>query len=158
MSDIETIKNRVRKLMAVAGDGVATDAEIDTAMRLAAKLLDAHHLDMADVGTVQDDQDLTMGRVAATTTASWLSTWESTLAWAIAELFGCVKHYLSAQETCPIRVNGVAQVDRKGQVKLGRRIYFYGPALEAKEAAELFEEWARSIASMGVISLARKAF
>jgi hypothetical protein len=149
MSDINTIKERIRKLMAIAGDGVATDAEIDTALTLAAKLLDAHHLSKEDIGTAQDAEDMTMGRSAAVTTASWVSTWESTLAHAIVELFGCVKHYQS-HEKQPIRKNGVAQL-KNGKVAMGCKVYFYGPAMEAKEAAELFEEWSKAIAAMGML-------
>ncbi len=151
MSDINTIKDRVRKLMAVAGDGVASEHEIDTAMRLAAKLCDAHHLNLDEVKTPeQEADDLKMGRFAGLTSGSKLSTWESCLAWAVVYLLGCVKHYASHQ-TAPIRTNGIAQSDGKGGVKQGRKMFFYGPETEAREAAELFQEWSQSIATMGVI-------
>lgn len=148
MSDIETIKSRVRKLMAVANDGVATDAEIDTAMRLAAKLIDQHHIDATELGSKQDAEDLTMGEAGATTRTGKLTTWESTLANAIVKLFGSVQHYIS-HERAPVRDNGVVQM-RDGGPVFGRRMFFYGPVVEAREAAELFEEWSRAIATMGV--------
>lgn len=149
MTDLETIKNRIRKLMAVAGDGVAPEGEIDNALRLAAKLKDAHHIADADLGTIDDAKAEEMGRTFATTQGAKFSTWECTLAWAVCDLFGCVKYY-STHETAPIRVNGVAVMDGN-TVRKGRRVAFYGPAIEAAEAASLFEEWARSIAAMGCL-------
>jgi hypothetical protein len=149
MADIERIKETVRKLMAVAGDGVATDGEIDNAMRLAAKLMDAHHIAADEIGTQQDAEELKMGRAWATTGSVRFSTWESTLSHAICKLFGCVQCYIS-HATHPIRINGMAKLDGKGDMARGRRLCFYGPAAESAEAAELFEEWARSIATMGV--------
>lgn len=44
------------------------------------------------------------------------------LAWAVADLFGCVKWYISS-DTAPIRVNGVAQVGKDGEAKRGRRVH-----------------------------------
>eukprot|EP00697_Spironema_sp_BW2_P005076 gnl/Spiro4/16852_TR9073_c0_g1_i1.p2 gnl/Spiro4/16852_TR9073_c0_g1~~gnl/Spiro4/16852_TR9073_c0_g1_i1.p2 ORF type:complete len:264 (-),score=24.00 gnl/Spiro4/16852_TR9073_c0_g1_i1:2671-3462(-) len=147
--DQQTIKDRVRKLMAVAGDGVATDGEIENAMRLATKLIDEHHLQPEDYSQPQQPDDLTMGRSFGTSQSERMSTWERTLASAIAKMFGCIKCYVDHQ-TQPIRVNGVAQTDATG-VRMGRKICFYGPLVESAEAADLFSEWSRSIASMGVI-------
>jgi len=150
MSDIETIKSRVAKLMAVAGDGVASANEIESAMRLAAKLLDAHHLKMDDcvAATGPADDEISMGDAEAVCGSSRMSTWESTLGHAVAALFGCVKWYQTHREA-PIRVNGIAQMSG-GNVRYGKCVVFYGPATEAREAAELFQEWSRSIATMGV--------
>jgi hypothetical protein len=148
MSDIETIKARIRKLMAVTGDSAATDGEIDNAMRLAAKLLDAHHLAADDVGGEPDPAEQEMGRVAAVSQSRRFSTWESVLGSAICSLFGCVQHFIS-NEVAPVRVNGIVQMNGD-DIRKGRRVYFYGPVMESKEAAELFQEWSRSIATMGV--------
>lgn len=48
--DIEAVKSRVRKLMALANDGQASDGEISNAMRMAAALIDQHRLDAAALG------------------------------------------------------------------------------------------------------------
>lgn len=149
MSNIDTIKERVRKLMAVANDGNAPEAEIDSAMRLAAKLLDQHHIDASEIGQEGKDEDLKMGRTFATSQASKFSTWEGVLGHAICKLFGCVQHYLS-NDKAPIRANGFIQVDKDGSPKYGKKLCFYGPAVESAEAASLFQEWSASIATMGV--------
>lgn len=148
MSDIETIKARIRKLMAIAGDGVAPEGEIDNAMRLAAKLLDAHHLSQDDMAETPGDVDPELGQAFATSQATRFSTWEGILSHAISTLFGCVQTY-SSNDTAPIRVNGIIQM-KGDQARRGCRICFYGPAAESREAAELFEEWSRAIAAMGV--------
>jgi hypothetical protein len=151
MSDISTIKERIRKLMAVAGDGVAMEGEIENALSLAARLLDKHHLSMDEVEESAESQidDSKMDRAFAVSQSTRFSTWESTLASGICKLFGCVKYYISGERAVQ-RVNGVAVM--KGEdVAKGVKICFYGPATEADEAADLFEEWARSIATMGVI-------
>lgn len=152
MGNIDGIKDTVRKLMSLATDNKAGEAEIETALRMAAKLMDRHHLTNDDIGSREeadaDAADLTMGRVAATTQTTRFSTWESTLGGAILDLIGCINWYIS-HETAPVRVNGVAVIEGD-EVKRGKRIYFYGPAKESAEAAELFEEWSRVIATMGV--------
>jgi hypothetical protein len=148
VADIEAIKSRIRKLMAYANDGAASEGEIENAMRHAAALLDKHHLSESDIPTEEDERELTMGRAAATSQSTKFSTWEAMLSSAITNLFGCVGHYIS-YETAPQRINGIAVMDG-GAVKKGRRLYYYGPETEAREAAALFEEWARSIATMGV--------
>ena len=148
MSDLNKIKETVRKLMAVAGDGVASEAEIDTAMRLAAKLMDAHHLDQSDIGTEADKDDLTMGRTFTTTYGTKFLAWEATLYNAIIDLFGCLQGYLDG-DVAPVRVNGMVQMER-GQIRQGRKLYFYGPAVESAEAAELYKEWCWAIATMGI--------
>lgn len=149
MSNIDTIKERVRKLMAVANDGNAPDAEIDSAMRLAAKLLDQHHIDADEIGHEGKDADTEMGQAFATTQNRRFSTWELILSHAIKNLFGCVQCYISG-EVRPLRVNGIAKLDDGGNVRKGRKICFYGPAIESREAAELYQDWSASIATMGV--------
>jgi hypothetical protein len=155
MTDIETIKSRVRKLMAVAGDGVASANEIESAMRLAAKLLDAHHLtpdECATAGpgiTPEPHRDTKPGQSWSTSQATRFSNWENKLARAVAALFGGVNYYRT-HDVEPIRENGVAKLDARGELRRGVRVCFYGPRTDAIEAADLFTEWSRAIATMGV--------
>lgn len=147
--DAAVIRERVKKLMAYAGDGSASEGEIDTAMRLAAKLIDLHHLDPDDLEDDIPEAKAEFGKAEATTCNTKLSTWESTLSAAVKQLFGCVSCYIS-HNLRPIRRNGITQTDREGRVKRGRTMVFYGPADDAREAAELFKSWSLSIATMGV--------
>lgn len=147
--DIEAVKSRVRKLMALANDGQASDGEISNAMRMAAALIDQHRLDAAALED-EDDAPESMGRAPGRVTTSKVHRWESTLTRAICDLFGNVDCYLDASRHV-VRVNGIVQVDRDGEPRLCRQFQFYGPALEAQEAAALYTEWASLIATMGVV-------
>lgn len=151
MDNIQQIKDRVRKLMAYANDGAASEGEIENAMRHAAKLIDAHHLDADELTADAKPAEgpMQMGQAFGTCNYEVGMTWEGTLAMAITELFGCVKSYRT-HETSAIRIDGIAQTDRNGKVRLGKKMAFYGPLQESQEAAELFTVWAQSIATMGV--------
>lgn len=148
----QRIIDRVRKLMALANDGAASEGEIANAMAFAAKLMDEHHIAEQDINltTRSDNEPITFGTADGITTRDGLSTWESALGHAICKLFGSVNWYRT-HERHTIRVNGIAQTTRGGNVKQGLRVVFYGPTDEAAEAAELFSEWARLIATMGVM-------
>lgn len=154
MSDMEAIKNRVRKLMALANDGQASDGEIENAMRMAGDLIDKHHLDLEELTEEQrkrGEQD--MGTGEGLTESSKFHQWETTLAWAICDLFGSVQFYMSGEKV-PLRKNGIVQTysgKYAGQVKMRRKIVFYGPVEEASEAGELYTEWCQLIATMGVV-------
>jgi hypothetical protein len=154
MSETENIKSRVRKLMALANDGQASDGEIENAMRAAAKLADRYHLDLDSLTTDQvEDAEQRMAQSNGLTRSSKFHQWETTLAWAIVELFGSIKHYLPNKKV-PFRVNGVAQTHGgryEGKMKMRRQVTFYGPVHEVEEAAELFTEWCELIQTMGVV-------
>lgn len=146
MNDSDRIRERVKKLLAVASCGSASDAEIENAMRHAAALIDKHHIDPSEAENRESSE---MGRSFGTSQSTKFSTWESALMSAVCKLFGCVQAYIEST-TQPVREHGIAKLDSRGNVVLGRKVCFYGPALEANEATELFQEWSRSIATMGV--------
>lgn len=153
MRDIEAIKERIKKLMRVANDGVATDTEIETALGAAARLIDANHLDKADFTAEEKAREDKMGQAMGKTASPKFHRWETHLASAVEELFGCVKCYLDSTPV-PLRVNGIVQFytgKYKHQMKTVRQICFYGPDIEAQEAAALYTEWAQSVATMGLI-------
>ena len=145
----DRIKEVILKLMAVAGDGSgASEGEIDNALRLAAKLQDEHHLTADDIkGTTPDDVIQPL-RVRAKFTTQRVTGWEIYLGNAILDLIGTVIWVKG--EPQPLRVNGVAKVIR-GHVPIIQTVDFCGPVQDAREAADLFEEWARLIAAMAVI-------
>lgn len=153
-TDLDAIKDRVRKLMAIATEGNgATDAEIETYMKHASKLIDAYHLEPADYSPEEDKREKKMGSAVGLTQSPKIHAWETTLSQAVEELFGCVKVYMS-REPIPYRPNGIAQFysgKYAGQMKMCRQFVYYGPELEEKEAASLYQEWVASIATMGTM-------
>lgn len=157
MADIDNIKDRIRKLMAMAhgtGDtGGATDAEIESALKHAARLIDAHHLEAAEFEPKRSEDEDKMGMAGGKTESPKFHAWETNLARAIDHLFGCTKHYVQNQAV-PYLVDGVAQFytgKYAGQRKMCKVVVFYGPLIEAQEAAELYSEWCKLIAALGVM-------
>lgn len=153
MSDQQKIIDRIKKLMAYANDGAASAGEIENALGHAAKLIDAHHLHDVNFSVEEKSREEKMGRAWGKTQSSKFHRWETTLAAAVEELFGCIKHYLDGKQE-PLIIDGAAQFYTgkfAGQRKMVSRIVFYGPDYEAQEAAELFTEWTKCIATMGIM-------
>jgi len=148
---LDTVKERIRKLMAYATQGSgACEGEIENALGHAQRLIDQHNLRAEDFdpSKAQPKEDLTFTQGSTTGTGPTWSKWESNLAKAICELYGTLSYYIKG-ETQVVRLNGVVQIDEHtGQIRDGRVIVFYGPSREVGEACELFKEWALSICSM----------
>jgi hypothetical protein len=148
MADIEAIKARIRKLMAVTGDMVATEGEINNAMSLAMKLIDQHQIDIADIKEKeQAPENIEFGQVSINYTKARIVTWESTLGMAICKLFGSVSMYAS-QVKEPFRINGIIQMDDNNNPLYTPTMKFYGPINEINEAKELYTDWLISIGTM----------
>lgn len=155
-AELERIKDQIRKLMAVANDGAASDGEITNYMNAAAKLIDKHHLKAEDFEKKDEAPDADESKMElhlGKTGSPKFHRWNTILANAVEQLFGCVKHYLDGDSE-PMRIDGVVQFytgKYAGQRKEIKRFAFYGPAQEAAEAAELYTMWDRAIATMAVM-------
>jgi hypothetical protein len=149
-SSIDVIKARVVKLMALANGEGATEAEIESAMRFAAKLIDQHHIDVSDLnsGETPQPENIQFGKVGVSSQFAGFAAWESTLLAAVNKLFGTTKAFLG--DSTPIRVNGIVQRDKNDNVRYGKEVCFYGPLTDVQEASSLYVEWSRSIATMGI--------
>lgn len=144
VSHIENVKRRIRGLLAIAADDSQFDGEVANAMELAERAMEAYHLERADVeadGAGETPTDEPMGETLAACTGARLSTWESTLYRAVSSLVGSVKAY-ATQTDSP--VGAFQRATRKAAVM------WYGPADDARLAAELFEEWSHTIATLAV--------
>ena len=132
------IKDRIRKLLNLAGDDAATDAEVESAMRHARRLMLEHSLTEDEVRTVNEGKTLSPDDIAAATEyaarcvfgeGSRFSFWEDELAGTLCMLMGSVSVYKDP---------------RGGTTTL----HFYGPAVETAEAAAMFDEWRETIAAL----------
>lgn len=146
--NLESIKGTIRKLMSVADHGSASENEVASAMALAAKLLDKHHLTEADVAVA--DPPLSYGKAYGVGNSPRLTGWEQILSVAVARLFGTVQTYRPGKETMPIRVDGIIQM-RGDKILRGQAYAFYGPDEDAREAAQLFTDWSRAVMTMATI-------
>ncbi len=143
--DQDRIKRRIRGLLNLASDDAAANGEIDNAMRMAAQLMEEHHLSEADVAVEAErkggavDQVPDMGTADCAAQGGNLSTWESVLSSAVGSLVGSVKSY---------RTRAEVKVGTFGRPREKIVIRYYGPAEDAALAAELLAEWSAVIAGL----------
>lgn len=88
MTTEEKILERVRKMLAIANDSAATEAERDLALKMAHDLLAKHELDMSDVSEAEREKDDPRGHFMNT---GWNAQYAKTIRNAMSKLFRC--HY-----------------------------------------------------------------
>ncbi len=139
---IEKVKARIRKLLAVAADDSTIDGEIIAAMALAEKAMEAYHLERADLeADAPQTTEETYDKHAGACIGARMTTWEVSLYNAVATLVGSVEAYRTTID----RPKGLFQVANKKAA-----VMWYGPADDARLAAELYEEWALAIAAIAI--------
>lgn len=142
---LERAKRRIRGLLNLASDDAASEGEITAAMKLAEREMDRYHLDHADVEASESvgaaPQTERMDTVDSTCRGKNRATWESALYHAISELVGSVGAY-------GIRGAGTVGAFHAPSNRCGLR--WYGPADDARLAADLFDEWSRVISTLAV--------
>lgn len=150
MSDLNRIKERIRKLLNLAADDGAAEGEIENALRTAREMMLAHQLDEDEVTLPPEDLRTPEEIAAATeygTARSWADMsrppqWMATLAVAVAEFVGTVHVYNNHPER-QVLPSGIVKHD-------GRRVKsweFYGPADDVAFAVELHQELILAAAS-----------
>lgn len=145
VSRLEKVKDRIRKLLAIAADDKVADGEITAAMGLAEKAMQQYHLELADIEMDQQKEGATLpekyGKVGAKTYAKNRTVWENYLFNAVKTLVGTVSAY-RCTENAPV---GVFQKSR-----LQSMLMWYGPAEDAQMAADMYEEWVRVVSTLAL--------
>jgi hypothetical protein len=140
---MDKIKNRIRKLLAVAGDSGATEGEINNAVRFAQQMMDAHHLTEADLATSPEEQwegvENARCDQAFSIVGGRLHRWEGDLAMFVQKFVGGIKCYVT---TSPRPIGG----------KFKRAVGFAGLAEDAVMAKELYDEMRMTIIAMAKLS------
>lgn len=147
----QKIKDRVKKLLNLANDSAAFDGEIDNALRAARKLMLEHNITERDLETAKDNmsqETVVNGQVETYSFGAHVSTWEGVLMMAVMKLVGTVGCYKTATTVERRAAHGTLEFDSKGNIKTGTKLFFYGPEADARDAADLFEEWVHVIATM----------
>lgn len=144
-----TIVEKIRKLMAIAGDGAASEAEIENALRHAQRMMDAHHLTEADLAHEPQDDFAAVDRATFNRYRSFVGSkvyhWEGLLASYVAMLVG-IGVYTEGLQI--VRKNGVVQFNERGKRYVGVPLVFYGIDEDAQLATQLYDELRLMIASM----------
>ena len=145
----EAVKDRIRKLLALANDAGASRGEIDNASRFAARLMTEYQLSSADLDENDPHERAAaeeMGRVYAATLQQGFIAWEGSLARYICELVGGIRYYLVNSAKIEKRTaHGTLEFDEKGRKKLVGQIAFYGEVESVKLAHDLFLELTQTV-------------
>lgn len=149
----DKIKDRIRKLLNLANDSAAFEGEIDNALRFARKLMLAHNVTEKDLQSPGDPHaeaaKSEYAQADAFTHGSGLSLWEGRLMDAVCKLVGSCDNYRTHERREKRTALGTLVFDQDGNPVRTTRVVFFGPAEDARDAAELFHEWAHTIATMG---------
>jgi hypothetical protein len=140
MTNIEQVKDKIRKLMNVAKNDAASEGEIENAIRAAQALLMKHQLSEDEIGEagrrhkMQQDKAFTRGR--------HVSTWECGLASFVRDFVGAVSVYKESNIPYKIFCEEGRSIQLKGAFT------FYGPEEDVALAIELFSDLQLLIATM----------
>lgn len=149
----DRIAAKVRKLLAIAGDEGASDAEIQNAMNHAHRIMDKHHLTEDDLGHEPDDDYAKVDKAEFGTFRAYVGkkafTWECRLASFVSEFAG-VPVYIDPEIRIVRAASGFAVFDENDDPKYGKSFVYFGVAEDCRIAVELYNELRSLIATMAV--------
>lgn len=148
--NLDRIKERISKLLALGKDDAAAAQEAENAMAFARQLMLEHNVSEADLTPHEraariERMDFAQSGVG--TTGRNLSAWEMWLANTIQRVVGTVNHYVSGHEQRR-DANGILQWFEDGNPMMQTTIMYYGPEDDVRDATQLFAEWSVTIAAM----------
>ncbi len=147
------VKQQIRKLLNIAADDAASEAEIENALAIAAKIMARHHLSEDDlaVDPLQQTADIHTAEKGKANAYGGLrmACWEKVLAKVTAQIVGGVGYYVAG--SCPVMTpSGLPARDRNGNQISAGAVTFYGIAEDCGMAVRLYDEL-----RLAIISLAR---
>lgn|SRR3990167_3905755 len=147
----EKIVGRIKALLSKTGDNGASDAESQTAMNIAASLMEKHHLTEEDLAHEPADDYSKVDQANFNEQRSFVGSvsfaWENYLASFVSEFVGCPSYYDKVKR--PVRKNGFVQF-KNDEPLYGASMVFYGIPEDAAIACEIYDELRMLIASMAV--------
>jgi hypothetical protein len=150
--DIEKVKDKLKKLMALSSNGSAADGEIQNAIDAATRLMAQHNLTRDDIDWNDEPEKRTqrvqMGRHTCLSNGVNLTTWEAYLGHFVKEFTGFCSYYREGAQI--LKKDGIILRDKNGEPRKASKITFYGSDESARAAVELFEELRDVIASMAI--------
>jgi len=151
--NIDRIKEKIRKMIALSQDDGAAPGEIENAIDAATRLMAANNLTREDIDHSVSGADavkrVELGRCFAYSYATTLTSWEKFLgAWA-AKFVGYCSTY--NEPKVQVRKGGIMMRDYKGDPLVKGSICFYGSNESCAAAVELFEEVRDTIVAMAIL-------
>lgn len=151
MSDINSITDKLAKLLRLSQDEAATDGEIANALNLAARLMAKHQLtrDDIDLNATDPIARVRLGRHFAFSKSSKITSWEGQLAMFVTQFISSVSCYVGRAEM--VKYKGIAMLDSNGSPRTAVPVCFYGSDDDAESAVEMFAELRDAIATMAIV-------
>ena len=151
-SSKDKIIDRVKKLLAISNDDGASEAEIETVMNIAMKLMGEHHLTEEDLAHEPVDDytkvDASNFEQVRSFVGKKIYGWESSLSMFVSKFVG-VPVYEDARIQLA-RKNGICLFDEWDEPRYGKSFVFYGVSEDARLASDVYDETRRLIATMAV--------
>ena len=143
-TDMDAIKNKIKKLLAMAADDANLDGEVKTAMALAERAMEKYHLSHADIDAANVAANVTVDDDFQTQNSRGqnvrITQWERKLAVAIRVLMGSVGCFRDHVES----KSGFGRVQQHGVIT------WYGTCEDVTLADDLFCEWAAVIGTIAM--------
>jgi hypothetical protein len=146
MTNIDTIKDTVRKLLNLAKNDAAYDGEVENAIKFAQKLMAQHNISEADL--IEASTSREMSSTFAWGNGRTLCSWEIMLASFIRDFLGSVVTLINKNVTPRRTEIGTLSFDADENVVEGQSVHFFGIPEEALLAKNLYENLALTIATM----------
>jgi len=147
-----SVVRKIRKLLAIAGDDGASEAEIQTAMAHAQRLMGTYHVKEEDLAHEPADDYKKVDDAKFNRHRSFVGktifAWENYLASFVTQFVGCKAYTDKERQIC--RKNGFVQFDENDEPRYGASIVFYGVAEDAKLASDLYDELHELVATMAL--------
>ena len=146
------VKDQIKKILNIANDDAASEAEVENALAIAARLMAKHHLsedDLADDPLEQaaDIQSADRAKAECYTANSRLAQWEVSLASTVAKIVGGIGYY-KAHAKPRTTASGLTVRDQRGHAVSGSPVVFYGIAEDVATAGRLWHELRQAIIAL----------
>ena len=151
-TQIENIKSKVGKMLALASDQSASQGEIENAVAMATSMMAKYNLTREDVDNTKENpiENVKYGTRTAYGLSKKTFVWESQLAMFVAKFVATVKVYRDSK--LHLNRKGIFVVtDEKGNSVYSRAFIFYGADDDCEIAVALFDELKKAIQMSAII-------
>jgi len=140
-TDLQSVKDKLVKLINLSENNAASQGEIDNALNMAAQIMARHNLTREDIdlNSSQPTKNIRMSRGYVSCLNANSSTWEAMLARFCVEFVGNINYY---------KTNGSYGLNKDKKITV---YFFYGSEDEVELACELFKELQEAISYMAIV-------
>jgi hypothetical protein len=140
-SDLQSVKDKLVKLINLSENNAASQGEIDNALSMAAQIMARHNLTREDIDFTSSEpaKNVKMSRSHVSCLNANSSTWEGMLARFCVEFVGNINYY---------QTHGTYGLNKEKRISV---YFFYGSEDEVEIACELFKELQEAISYMAIV-------